>query len=438
MVDSRSPLDYLLCLRTYVLPRRALESLQMKRLRSTLGRASDDVPHYRDLIRSAGMAPSDFRSLDDLRKLPVLTKGEVMRNGRRMLSSRSPATYLISGSGTTGQSLVSAKDGKYRSVNSALVLRGLAVSGIMPWDRFVTVWPPKRYWRKAAAGKQKGEPTTPAFELGVLGALWRFSTMFRHVQAAEDGPRGDLDRLLELKPKVIIARASHLLRMAEFFGKPRGDSTVKVVNCTSESFTDVAARKLEETFGGKVIHSLGSADAGTVGSECRFQRGMHLNEDWAVYEVLKDGEPVGPGEKGELVATVLCNDAMPLVRYATGDTVELAEGGTCDCGSSMVRVRKMHGRKEDWLRTAEGSMLSSFEVAEYLEGALGMKDYQVVQRGVGRFVVQTTDPSTTEKTLAVPLREYLAGLVGVDVELTFAEMSREDLWLKSRPVIGAQ
>lgn len=421
-------------MRTYKLPRAGLVDLQMKRLRRTLELAHGNVPFWHDALDRAAMRPHEFRKMEDLRKLPILSKSEAIENSASILSRRAPAKYLLAGSGTTGSTLIAAEDSPARDTNWALFLRQLVKFGMLPWDRLVTVWNPERYWRRGVAGKKKGKPITPLFEMGRWASLWRLSTRISPLQTTEGDPAADLRNLLALKPDLVMDRASHLLRMSEQITPSAAPSGIKAINCVSEAFTDVAARSIEGAFGTKVLHSLGSTDVGTVGGECTFQRGMHLYEDWVIYEVLRDGEPVGPSEVGELVATVLRNDAMPLVRYATGDIVELADGERCECGSSFTRVRKMLGRQEDWLQTADGSLLPPFDVAEEVEARLGMREYQIVQRGIGDFLVKTRDPDGDERALSEPLGTLLSELVGAEVALSFVEQPPEDLWLKSRPV----
>ncbi|HKT22129.1 MAG TPA: hypothetical protein VJR06_05940, partial [Nitrososphaerales archaeon] len=188
-------------------------------------------------------------------------------------------------------------------------------------------------------------------------------------------------------------------------------------------------------YGGRAFNSLGSNELGIAGADCARQTGLHLNEDWFIFEVLKDGERVQAGERGELVATVLSNRTMPLIRYATGNTVELSDGDVCPCGSSMTRVKKVLGRKEDWIRGADGALYPPLRVAEDLEAALGIEDYQLVQSRIDAFEVKTANPDRDEKEFSVPLEEYLSDMVGVPVALKFSMRPQEDTWLKSRPVV---
>ncbi|MDG7010646.1 MAG: phenylacetate--CoA ligase family protein [Nitrososphaerota archaeon] len=422
-------------MRDYTLRRPQLEALQAKRLRRTLSLAYDEVPHYHELMRQMGRTPVDF-TIDDLRQFPLLTKEEVILGGKGLVSRRG-ASFVKEGSGTSGLPLRVYYDQNYVDHAIAFQLRKYAEFGVRPWDRLVTVWPPKKYWRRALFGRKKGKPTTWAEEMGALSTLARMSKRALYLEAAEDDPGQDMRELVRMRPGFALGRPSHFLRMAEFLPPGGAGMDLRGMECRHEAFTDDAARKLEGAFGGKVMQGYGSNETGSGGAECRFQRGIHLNEDWLIYEVLRDGEQVGPGEMGELVVTVLLNDSMPLVRYATGDTVELADGGACECGSWMVRVRKTLGRRQDWLKTAVGTLVPPLEVAEVAEAELGMKEYQIVQLKVGEFVVKSWSPESDERRLAGPLRSYLTQLVGTPVTVAFVEQARDEIWLKNRSVASA-
>lgn len=431
---ARAAWHYVQSLRSYTYSRSDLEALQAKRLRRMMNVAFGTVPHYHTLLRSMGKTPSDFRRAADIRMLPILSRKEVIENGDSLISRTVTKGQVRGGSGTSGTTLMVAYDERFNDLTLALQGRRFVKFGMRPWDRLVSVWPPKKYWRTRPQGPKKGEPTTTAGEVRILPLLSRLTSRVRFLQSRQDDAAKDLKELGRLEPDFIMDRASHLTRMAEHLPKSGRGFDVKGLNCTGEGFTQAAARRIEDAYGGKVLNSYGSVEAGAAGAECVHQRGMHLNEDWALFEVLKDGEQVGPGDRGEIVVTVFANETMLLVRYATGDMVELADRERCDCGSSLVRVRRMLGRSSDWLRGQNGTYLSPFDIAEEIETRFGLKGYQLVQRDVDDFVLKTLNPDTDEGGLSGPLGSLLAELVGVKVKLAFAQQPREDLWLKSRPV----
>lgn len=428
---------YARAMRDFNLPKDELKSLQLKRLRRVLGRAYDDVPYYHGLLRTIGKVPSDFRSLGDMRAIPLLAREHLVSNRRDLISKRASARHSRLGSGTSGQVISLAFDEYFRDITLALQARHLTHFGIRPWKRLVSVRAPKEYWRKEAKGKREGHPYTWSDELGTVATLGRISTRFVPLQASQDDPARDLRELLRLRPDFIMCPPSHLIRMSKFLPSQREHMEVEGMNLINEVFTAAAARRIEEAYGGRAFNSLGSNELGVAAADCAFQTGMHLNEDWILFEVLKEGEPVGEGEQGELVATVFSNDTMPLVRYATGDTVELADEGVCQCGSSMTRVRRVLGRRSDWIRGAGGGLIPPLDVAEEVEARFGMEEYQIVQRRLEAFEVRTADPDRDERRLSEPLARCLSDLVGTPVTLSFSSRPRGEIWLKNRPVVSA-
>lgn len=426
---------YAQSMRNFNLTRPELGSLQAKRFRRTLGIAYDTVPYYRNLLREMGKTPSDFRELTELGKIPLLKKETLVEERTQLLSSVANAQFSRLGSGTSGKVVSLAFDSFFRDITIALQARHLTHFGVRPWKRLVSVRAPRSYWRKEAKGKNKGRSYTWSDELGVSAVLGRITTRFMPLQAAQDDPERDLKELLRLRPDFIMCPPSHLLRMSKFLPQDGRGIGVEGMNLINEAFTDTTAKRIEEAYGGKVFNSLGSNELGVAGADCFYRRGMHLNEDWILFEILKDGEPVGEGEMGELVATVFSNDTMPLIRYATGDTAKLVDKGVCECGSTMVRVGRILGRKDDWLKGAGGALFPPLDIAEEVEARFGMGDYQIVQTGLGEFEVKTARPVEDEKRLGVPLGRYLTDLVGVKVTLSFTLRSREDVWRKNRPVV---
>ena len=425
-------------LRAYRMSRTDLQTLQMKRLALLLRGAYRDIPYYHDLLRKGRKVPSEFRSLRDLKELPVITRQEVIEKETRMVSDNAAGVHVRGSSGTSGVYMRVKFDEGFRDLILALQARRLTECGVRPWHRLVSIWPPKKYWKRNLEARAKGLPLTWADELGPMAGLARFSTRVSFMQAAQDDPESDTRELGRIRPDFAMGRASHFVRMAEFLPGGERRLSIKGIECRHETFTTSAAKKIEEAYGGRIYKSYGSNELGAAASECRFQTGMHLNEDWIVFEVLRGGEQVGPGEQGEIVATVLGNHVMPLIRYATGDTVELADGDSCACGSSMLRVKRFLGRKEDWLRGADGSAISPLDVAEAVEEKVGISDYQIVQTKVAEFEVKVKDPLGDEERLSGPLGQCLSRTVGATVSLRFVERPKDDSWLKNRSVVRSQ
>jgi len=259
--------------------------------------------------------------------------------------------------------------------------------------------------------------------------------MFRSLVSTPEDPLSEARRLHELDPGFIICRPTHLRRLSlslkqlGLVVRPGG------VQATQETLTKTCRRDLEEAFDTKVFRSYGSTEFDGVGFECQEQTGLHMAEDFALAEVLKDGEAVGPGETGELVMTSLHNEIMPLIRYRTGDIVQVAEEERCGCGSSLMKLSAIHGRAEDGLVTEGGDSVLSLQVADYLESELGLRDFQLVQLAPGEVVFRCAKGDSGNSELLARVETHLESLLGLKVKLKVEERPREEFWDKYRPVL---
>jgi len=149
---------------------------------------------------------------------------------------------------------------------------------------------------------------------------------------------------------------SFALYFADFLDKkgidPRKDLTLKRAFVGAEPYTEETRRKIEEGLGIKVYNSYGLSEMNGPGVafECVHQSGMHLWEDHFLMEIINPdtGDVLPPGERGELVLTTLCREAMPLLRYRTRDITSIVEA-PCLCGRTSRRIQRMVGRADDML-----------------------------------------------------------------------------------------
>ena len=175
--------------------------------------------------------------------------------------------------------------------------------------------------------------------------------------------------------------ALYIAETARSMGIEPGTLPLKIGIFGAEPWSVNTRKDLERTFGIKAYDSYGLSEmmGPGVGFECKEQNGLHIWEDAFIVEVLdKNGEPCAPGEKGELVLTTLCKEALPLIRYRTGDITTLMEG-ECECGRTSVKISKFYGRADDMLiirglnvfpSQIEHVLMDMPEVGEYFQVVL--------------------------------------------------------------------
>jgi phenylacetate-CoA ligase len=193
---------------------------------------------------------------------------------------------------------------------------------------------------------------------------------------------------------------------------------------TSGELLDRSARQaLTNAYGAPVYNIYGTSESKEIAWECR-HGGMHLNADVVHLEVLDDlGRAVPAGVEGDLVATVLVNRAMPLLRYRTGDRGTL-RAGSCSCGRSSPLMGVVTGRAADMLVLRGGHRISPYALTSALERVGGVLRYQVSQLDPARLRVRAMLESAVDRELvATQMREALRYDVApfLDTEVEFVD-----------------
>lgn len=433
VMSARQAYHYIDSLRTYGLPRNELEQLQLRRMRAILRYADRNVAQCHETFGRVGFDPEKVQKADDLRKLPALSKPEILKLHQEALASgRAKGARLLTTSGTTsGQPSVLAVSKRGRAVNRALSLRKKTKWGLRPWSRVATLWAPERFWRQEMTAGGAFRPITGVyrFPLGLrppnLLTLW----------VDPSDPVKDGKTLAAFKPDFIYSRPSYLRRIARFSGAGLG-LRPKAIFPTGEIMTDACFGELRDAFGARILRNYGAVGFGGLGFDCRYETGLHTNEDYKYYEVLKDGEQVSEGEVGELVVTLLYPELVPVLRFRTGDYVRLGPEERCECGSSTRRLIGVEGRENDWIVGRDGSKSLALEVANHIEADFGLRDFRLIQRSLVVFtlLLGRSDPDDDVRISAV--ERYLDDLTGSKVSLDVRPRTEEDYWLKTRPVVS--
>jgi phenylacetate-CoA ligase len=320
------------------LPRESLRSLQTERLRSLIRTVKQRVPLYRD--RLADVEPSDLASLDDLRSLPF-TRKEDLRDTYPFGMLAVPREELVrvhASSGTTGKLTVvcytAADLGLFARVNARCL---------------------------AMAGAEPGMMLHNAYGYGLFtGGLGLHAGGERLGLAVVPVSGGLTDRQLMLiedfRPDVICCTPSYALTLAQAFAE-RGvgpdELSVRYAVLGAEPWTEEMRREIDAGLGvaSTNIYGLSEVIGPGVSCECVDERaGMHVNEDHFLPEIVDSGsgEPLPDGAEGVLVFTTLTKEALPLVRYWTGDITSLSSE-RCACGRTLARMGRIKGRADDML-----------------------------------------------------------------------------------------
>ncbi len=345
-----------------------LNELQLKRLKKTLGCAYKNVPFYNKKFNEMGIKPADIKTLDDVHKLPF-TKKTDLRDTYPFGMFAVPmnkVSRIHASSGTSGKSTVVGYTQKDLETWANLMARCFYMVGIRPGDVFQNA---------ANYGLFTGG-------LGIHAGAERLGCTV--VPSGTGSTHKQIDMIKDFGVTAMHATPSYALYIAETargMGIEPGTLPLKIGVFGAEPWSVNTRKELERTFGIKAYDSYGLSEmmGPGVGFECKEQNGLHIWEDAFIVEVLdKNGEQCAPGEKGELVLTTLCKEALPLIRYRTGDITTLMDG-ECECGRTSVKISKFYGRSDDMLiirglnvfpSQIEHVLMDMPEVGEYFQVVL--------------------------------------------------------------------
>ncbi len=314
------------------------QALQLTRLRETVARAGR-VPFYERVLAAAGITPERIRSLDDLQRLPFTTKADLRENyPLGMLAvPRAEVARFHASSGTTGKPTFVAYTARDLQTWADLCARFLVAGGLRP-EHTVHV----------------------AFGYGLFtggfGLHYGIERVGAAVLPASSGNTPKQVMLLkDLGAQTLICTPSYSLTIAEgarAAGFDPRELPLEYAHFGGEMWTEDMRRKIEGELGLLAFNNYGLSEVigPGVSGECPARRGMHVQEDHFLVECLNPQtlQPVGPGERGELVFTSLTKEAMPIIRYRTRDLATL-DRSPCPCGRTTARMGRVVGRSDDML-----------------------------------------------------------------------------------------
>ncbi|MCU0785983.1 MAG: phenylacetate--CoA ligase [Verrucomicrobia bacterium] len=396
------------------LSRAELERLQLQRLQDTVRRVASRVPFYQQKFAELNVKPENIRSLADLRKLPFTTNTDLRANYPAGLLAvlYDETLRLHTSSGTTGKP--KALFFSRRDVDNAaeLCARSFVATGVTNKDVFQNMM---------TYGMFTGALVTH-YGAEKVGCLV--------IPAGPGNSERQILLMQDFGTTVIHITPSYGLYLATFLEKhgvnPRRDLKLRKAFVGAEPYTEETRLKIEQGLGLDVYNSYGLSEMNGPGVafECEQKYGMHLWEDHFLMEIIdpQTGEPLPNGERGELVMTTLCREAMPLLRYRTRDMTSIIPI-PCPCGRTHRRLNRITGRSDDML-ILRGVNIYPQQIERVLMATPGIgRNYLIQLEGLD------------EMTVKVELAEAgFDGQVGhlLDLQTRLAENLRAEILVKPR------
>lgn len=382
-----------------------LQALQLAELSKLLTHVWQAVPLYRSRLEQAGLDPARLRHLDDLRRLPLLTREDATRHFQARKSTTPPLPLIDKAtSGTTGAPLVFAYDRESEYWRQATKLRGYGWANYQAGDRSLHFW---------------GSPTVtpPALPQRAKAALDHAIRREHYVDCTDRSQEG-LARVVQsirkLRPSVLVCYAQAGAALARYVNEQgcRDWPDISVIAAAERLFPS-DRESLQRAFGPHVFETYGNREVMLIAAECEAHQGLHLSMENLIVElVVREGgteRPAEQGELGEVVLTDLHNYGAPFIRYVTGDLAVQLPAGRCACGRSLSRLERVEGRATDTLRDGAGRAVSGlFFNVLFAALAHQIREFQVVQRKDRAIDLKLVPSGAFDSALLDQLRAHCA------------------------------
>jgi len=320
-----------------------IRAFQEKELRKSLDHVAEHSAYYQRVFMAHGIDPSSIRSLEDLRKIPLTSKEDLQNQNKDFLCVQQEEIIdYVRTSGTLGEPVtlaLSDKDLDRLAYNEAISFACARIGKKDVLQLMTTID------RQFMAGL--------AYFLGArkLGA--------GIIRVGSANPEMHWDSIMKLKPTFLIAVPSFLLKMIQYAKEMNidlGATSVRAALCIGEPIREESlgmnplAERIKQGWDIELFSTYASTEMSTAFTECEQHQGGHHHPELVIVEILDEaGNEVNEGEVGELVITHLGVEAMPLIRFKTGDMVQ-AHHAPCSCGRNTLRLGPIIGRKGQMIK----------------------------------------------------------------------------------------
>jgi phenylacetate-CoA ligase len=323
------------------MPLKKMRELQLERLKWSIGHAYKNNAFYHKKFDDAGFHPDQFKSLDDMKRVPFLTKQD-MRNNYPFGLFAMPMDKIVrvhSSSGTTGNATVVGLTKNDVGVFAEVVARCLVGYGATEKDVIQVAYGYGLF--TGGLGLHYGSE--------LLGALT--------VPISGGNTERQLMLIKDFGSTMIACTPSYLLNIADYLEKKRPDYDIRKTKLKAgilgaEPWSEGMRKEIESRLGIQAydIYGLSEVMGPGVSGECQEKSGLHVHEDHFYVEVIdpETGDILPEGEKGEIVYTTITKEAFPGIRYRSRDITRLYRE-PCKCGRTLVKMEKVTGRSDDML-----------------------------------------------------------------------------------------
>ena len=318
--------------------REELEKLQFLRLKETLRRVYKSSPFYKRLFKENGLKPLNFKSLKDLPQIPFTTREDLRKNFPYgfLTLPLNRIVRLHTSTGTTGKPKAIFFSKKDIENSAGLIARSMKMTGAKDKDVFQNMM---------------------SYGLFTGGLIFHYGAEklgLLVIPAGAGNTERQIELMMDFKTTIVHITPSYALYLADVLEEkginPRKNLNLRMAYLGAEPYSETTRQKIEQIFNIKAFNSYGLSEMNGPGVafECQFKEGMHLWEDNFILEIIEPstGKVLPDGEEGEIVLTSINREAMPILRYRTGD-IAFVYPDKCQCKRTHRRISRIKGRVDD-------------------------------------------------------------------------------------------
>lgn len=348
-----------------------IERYQIERLQTLVKNCINNVPYYRTVMHAQGMTEDSFTRLQDLEKLPFLTKDIIRNNIEQLKSVTAKDLSRFNTGGSSGEPLIFFIGKERISHDVAAKWRATQWWDVDIGDKEIVLW---------------GSP----IELGtqdyirlIRDGLIR-TQLLSAFELNEDKIKEFLEVIKKTRPAMLFGYPSVISMLAEYADQHHIDMKelgIKVAFVTSERLYSYQRKQIETTFNCPVANGYGGRDAGFIAHQCP-KGSMHITAEDIIVEIIDDnGNALPLGEQGEIVVTHLATSEFPFIRYRTGD-IGILSDETCACGRGLPVLKEIQGRTTDFIYASDGTAMHGLSLIYILRDIVGVSSFKIIQQSL--------------------------------------------------------
>lgn len=392
-----------------------IKAFQEEKLKETLRYLNENSPFYKRVFKENNIQISEIKTLEDIQKIPVTTKDHLQKfNDDFICVPKAEIIDYVTTSGTLGDPVtfvLTDADLERLAYNEAI---SFACCGVGKEDTLQLMTTMDRRFMAGLAY--------------FLGARKLGSGIIR---VGSGIPELQWDSILKFKPTYLITVPSFLLKLIEYAQQHEIDlqnTGVKAAICIGEPIREqdfslnILAKKIKKDWDIELFSTYASTEMSTAFNECEMHNGGHHHPELIIAEILDDNNlPVSEGEVGELTITTLGVQAMPLLRFKTGDMVQ-SYNEPCECSRSTLRLGPVVGRKKQMIKY-KGTTLYPPAMYNILNDFSGIESYVIEifhnELGTDEILIKIASENTSEELL-LEIKDHFRAKLRVAPKVEFA------------------